>query len=327
MRFGKGLSVVVLVGLVAALAGCEHEMVQATEQYPAAPANSISVYQLAGRINCQVTKSTPACATLANQCNSVTIFSDPGGAIYVNGQSVSRQGQIARVGGTIFLSESVEEQIRPLLRGEAVPTYPPRPMPPSRTPVAGAPVSPRHSHVSAVVVLDPGHGGKDAGCIACNGTYEKNIVLPIALEVRRRLMDSGVKVIMTRSTDEFIELDERAQIANRAGADMFVAIHADSTKSNSSATGHTVYVAPGATQTVMTMARSVDRDMEQRGLASRGLRHARYRVLVNTSCPAMLVEVGYLSNRGEAGQLCSTAYRNQVADAIAEGILDALRQR
>jgi len=94
------------------------------------------------------------------------------------------------------------------------------------------------------VVLDPGHGGRDPGAIACNGLFEEDVVLPVALEVRRRLLERGVKVVMTRSDDRFVELDRRAEIADAAGADLFVSIHADWAPSRL-ANGHIAYVAGG----------------------------------------------------------------------------------
>lgn len=330
MKPDKGLSIVAALALAVLFsAGCDHKRIYAKDFIVEAPStNSITIYQLAGRLHCQVVKASPACATLQNSTNSLTVFPDPGGAIFVNGQSVASRGQITEMSGTIWVSDDLESSIRPMLRPE--PTYAsPRPPAPH---VAVAPPAPsntralRHLNYSGVVVLDAGHGGKDAGAIACNGANEKDIVLPIAQEVHRRLTEAGVRVIMTRDSDEFIELERRSEIANQARADLFVAIHADSAPSNRAATGHTVYVAPGASENMMSMAHCVDRVMEQKGMSSRGIRHARYRVLVNTVCPAMLVEVGYLSNRGEAGQLCSSAYRNQVAAAIAEGILESLRK-
>jgi len=84
------------------------------------------------------------------------------------------------------------------------------------------------------VVIDPGHGGKDPGCVR-NGIYEKDIVLSVGLKLGKMIQDSlsDVKVIYTRSSDQFVELQERADIANRNDADLFISIHINATKSSS----------------------------------------------------------------------------------------------
>ena len=91
-----------------------------------------------------------------------------------------------------------------------------------------------------IVVLDPGHGGKDPGAISRSGQYEKNITLSMAKETRRYLEEAGYKVVLTRSTDKAIPLRRRYQIAHEADGDLFISIHADSAK-NRSARGLSVY--------------------------------------------------------------------------------------
>ena len=91
-----------------------------------------------------------------------------------------------------------------------------------------------------IVVLDPGHGGKDPGAISRSGQYEKNITLSMAKETRRYLEEAGYNVVLTRSTDKAIPLRRRYQIAHEADGDLFISIHADSAK-NRSARGLSVY--------------------------------------------------------------------------------------
>jgi N-acetylmuramoyl-L-alanine amidase len=291
------------------------------------PRGTISVFQLAGRLNCRVTQATDEAVALANGNNNVLVFPDPAGAVYVNGQQMPRHGQILDVNGTIFLPDSLatiigksmRSQMGPAIQRSADVVKPGQaPVAPSANPPAGLPVS-------GVVVVDAGHGGKDPGAIACTGVAEKEIVLNVALEVRRRLTDSGLKVIMTRESDEFIDLYRRSDIANAAGADLFVAIHADSCPGNPRASGHTLYLAPGS-DSASGLAKAIDRQMQQRGSESRGIQRARFKVLVNTVPPAVLVEIGYLSNRAEASQLSTGEYRRSVAEGIAEGILEYLRR-
>ncbi len=92
-----------------------------------------------------------------------------------------------------------------------------------------------------IIVLDPGHGGVDPGAVAASGAYEKDITLAVALEMRRKLLATGrYSVVMTRSTDVFLQLDERVRVAREADADLFVSIHADSIGSKDHR-GGTVY--------------------------------------------------------------------------------------
>lgn len=91
-----------------------------------------------------------------------------------------------------------------------------------------------------IIVLDPGHGGRDPGAISKSGKYEKHITLAMAKETREYLEDAGYKVVLTRSTDKAIPLRRRYQIAHEADGDLFISIHADSAK-NKSARGLSIY--------------------------------------------------------------------------------------
>ena len=212
--------------------------------------------------------------------------------------------------GTIFLHGSLARSIAPRLR-----RVEPAPKPETQQePPLG------------LVVLDPGHGGRDPGAIGCNGMFEKDCVLFVAHRVCRRLAESKVKVIMTRSDDRFVTLEGRAEIANRAQADLFVSNHADSAPRRA-ANGHTLYVARGASGAAAMAARCIAGRLAEIGIYSRGVREANYRVLVQTTCPAALVEIGYLSNHDEARRLATGRHRLAVGDAIAKGIVDALRKQ
>ena len=172
-------------------------------------------------------------------------------------------------------------------------------------------------------MIDPGHGGKDPGAIGVNGVFEKDVVLAVALIVRRRLASRNVRVVMTRADDRFIELNRRAEIANEARADLFVSIHADAAP-NRRAHGHTLYVAPDASTRSRAAAERLDRRLTRAGIHSRGVRRADFRVLVRTTCPAVLVETGYLSNRWEATRLANADHQRAVAEAIADAVSECL---
>jgi N-acetylmuramoyl-L-alanine amidase len=174
-----------------------------------------------------------------------------------------------------------------------------------------------------VIVVDPGHGGKDPGAQALSRLPEKTIVLNIALRVTRMLEERGARVFMTRSTDEFVELDQRAALADRVRADLLVSIHADSAQ-RASAAGTKVFTARTAAPASRTAAARIAGAFERAGLTSRGVDRAGFRVLVGHSRPAVLIECGFLSNRAEAQLLSTTAHQERLAVAIVEGVVDAL---
>jgi N-acetylmuramoyl-L-alanine amidase len=128
---------------------------------------------------------------------------------------------------------------------------------------------------------------------------------------------------MTRNSDTFIELNDRADIANRANADLFVSIHCDS-HPKSSQNGYTLYVARSASWASKKTAAAIEQAIGQTGLASVGIRSQDFRVLVRTSCPAVLVECGYLTNPSEAAMLYESNFQDRIARAIANGIVNSL---
>ena len=165
--------------------------------------------------------------------------------------------------------------------------------------------------------------GRNLRATSYHGYYEKTVVLSIARKVAYYLENRGVRVIMTRNSDTFIELNERADIANRAGADLFVSIHADAHQSRSQ-NGYTIYVARSASWSSKKIGVAISQAMGQTGLASKGVRNADFRVLVRTACPAVLVECGYLSNPSDAALLRDSDFQDRIARSIANGIIAAL---
>src|SRR5690606_23511646 len=126
-----------------------------------------------------------------------------------------------------------------------------------------------------------------------------------------------------RTTDRFLELDERAGIAQRQKADLFVSIHADSAP-RKSASGSTIYICRAASSQSQAAARSIQRAMTSAGIECRGIHQANYRVLVAHTRPAVLVECGFLTNVNDSNRLNTQWYRNKIAAAIAAGIADHL---
>ena len=174
---------------------------------------------------------------------------------------------------------------------------------------------------AVTIIVDPGHGGRDPGSLGLGGVPEETINLNIGRELARLLEERGARVTMTRSGDSFIELDDRAALADRTHADLLVSIHADSSK-RPDVSGATVYIARSASEQSRDAARRIAAALERAGIEVRGISNADYRVLAHHSRPAVLVECGFLTNRAEAQRLGTPAYQARVAAAIAEGIAD-----
>ncbi|OMF48579.1 hypothetical protein BK135_09790 [Paenibacillus peoriae] len=168
------------------------------------------------------------------------------------------------------------------------------------------------------IVIDAGHGAKDPGAVGPAGKKEKDFNLTMAIKVEAFLKDNPeLKVILTRGTDVFLELKERVSIANKAGADAFVSIHANSS-SNPEATGtETYYMRP----TSKNLANTIHKYMvAATGLRDRGVAYGNFQVIRSTTMDAVLVEVGFISNAVEEATLFDNDFQNNVALAIAKGL-------
>jgi N-acetylmuramoyl-L-alanine amidase len=205
------------------------------------------------------------------------------------------------------------------------------------------------------VVIDPGHGGYDTGTIAPDGLEEKNIVLDVALRLGRLLRAAGVQVVYTRDDDRFIPLEQRTAIANRAHADLFVSIHANSSPDPHARGIETYYLnlthdaqalAVAAREnagsgrsifdlTSMVRAIAMNDKMEesheladdlQRSLVAasgepnRGVKTAPFVVLIGARMPSVLAEISFLSNRRDDLRLRQPAYRQHLAEGLFRGL-------
>jgi len=166
------------------------------------------------------------------------------------------------------------------------------------------------------VVIDPGHGGKDSGTHSKLGGQEKNNALAVALRVNEDLQRAGFKTVMTRDSDVFIPLNERAAISNRQENAVFVSIHFNDSRDHH-IHGVEAYYNSGAGE---QLAGKIEEDLGQISFV-RFRKHADFRVLKLNQYPAVLVECGYLSNKAEARLCANPAYRIRIADEIAAGII------
>jgi N-acetylmuramoyl-L-alanine amidase len=170
------------------------------------------------------------------------------------------------------------------------------------------------------VVLDPGHGGKDPGA-AWYGKLEKRHCLDVALRVEAILKRRGLQVVMTRRTDRFVELADRARLANRYRNAIFVSVHFNANR-NTRIRGLEVYYLSSSGKVLGSRILSSLRT-RLKTTSGRGLVRGNLKVLRATAMPAVVVEAGYMSNRTEAGRLASPAHRQAIAEAIAAGIMKA----
>ena len=173
------------------------------------------------------------------------------------------------------------------------------------------------------IVLDPGHGGADPGAV--NGTrLEKDDNLKLGLAVEKRLKDQGQKVIMTRSTDVAVPLLERSAISNRNNADIFVSLHRNAS-TNVGANGVENIVQYNSPAVNTTYAKKVLDNIVDVGVQSnRGVKQENFSVLRNTTAPAQLLELGFISNPTD--NVLFDKHFDAYADAVTRGILQALGQ-
>jgi len=180
--------------------------------------------------------------------------------------------------------------------------------------------------LSALVVLDPGHGGSASGAVY-GGVAEKDLNLAIASQAARLLEEAGLTVLMTRRDDQDVSLYRRSGLANTYGADLFVSVHCNASLTNPEARG--IYTAAAdrqgegwvlaevLRQTMMAAAGAEDMGTEPR---------PNLAVLRTAQVPAALVECGYMSTPAELELLCQPDYQLQLAQGIAEGVLTYLAQ-
>ena len=169
------------------------------------------------------------------------------------------------------------------------------------------------------VVVDAGHGGKDSGAYRRYGGVEKYATLDVARRLERKLSESELKTVMTRSADVYVSLDRRVAIENRQKNSIFVSIHFNDSRRRTIRGFETYYNSPASIELakrIQSKLTTIPRS------ANRGVHHANFRVLRLANYPAVLVECGYLSNRREGRGARDSEFREVLADKIAEAIVE-----
>ncbi|MGC8893524.1 MAG: N-acetylmuramoyl-L-alanine amidase family protein [candidate division WOR-3 bacterium] len=218
-----------------------------------------------------------------------------------------------------------------------------------------------------LIVIDAGHGGKDPGAVGYNDLYEKNITLPVALALKKVLeKELGVKVILTRDEDRFVTLGDRARIANRAGADLFISLHCNWAKNKDACGVETYFLAAARTDWERSVAafenKAIEYESESQDKADmigfilsdmiqneylkesqdlaayihegimtktdfvdRGVKQAGFYVLRGCYMPAVLVEMGFISNKSDANELQKKEVQERLVRGIAQGIKEFVK--
>ncbi len=219
--------------------------------------------------------------------------------------------------------------------GEAISPSSPTPKP-TQKPSNGSSSSSQTTPVpdgTKLIVLDAGHGGKDGGA---QGTldgktiYEKDLTLSIMTKTQAVLEKNGYTVQVTRSGDTYPELEERAELANDLGAAAFISIHINSVDNAPTASGTEVYFSELNNShtfnlTSKQMAENILEEMiDSMGTKNRGVKTANHVVTRSCIMPAVLVEVGFISNEEELRKMCDDSFQNTVANGIAAGIMKSV---
>lgn len=176
---------------------------------------------------------------------------------------------------------------------------------------------------AARIVLDAGHGGKDIGANR-SGVYEKDLNLSLALLVRDALVAKGFKVYMTRSTDVFLPLPQITAITNQVHPDLFISIHHNASVNPAVNGLETYYFTP---QSIPLAKRVHAREIDAVGVRDGGVKQARFYVIHHTDVPAILCEVGYVSNPDELSDLQTMERKLKTARSISDGVVDYLKTR
>ncbi len=187
--------------------------------------------------------------------------------------------------------------------------------------IAVEPVVPHRASNKKYIVIDPGHGGSDCGATR-NGVYEKHITLDVSKRVADLLRKKGYEVFMTREKDETVSLQERVEISEGIAPDVFISIHVNSSNSESPHGLETHYYKDNSLMLAKTVHASMLNNIKA---YNRGLFKSKFYVINHTTAPAVLVEIGFLSNSSERAQLVSENRKQATAKAIAEGINDYFR--
>lgn len=214
--------------------------------------------------------------------------------------------------GTVFLSQRIGEKVY------IVEIYVPSEI--SKVNIESRGAQPRGYYK---VFIDAGHGGTDPGALGY-GYRESDLNLQVAKKVESKLKSKGIDVKMSRNSDIFYSLSERAEMANDYGADAFVSIHQNSAEAKS-ANGIETYYNRNKEEDKPLSNDIQKQVISQTGANNRGVKNAEFTVLVKSEMISALVECGFITNESEVKKLSDSSYQDKLATGIADGIEDYLK--
>ncbi|MEG2786777.1 MAG: N-acetylmuramoyl-L-alanine amidase, partial [Romboutsia sp.] len=216
--------------------------------------------------------------------------------------------------GTVFLSQKIDDQVH------IIEVYVPR----ERMVAYSFAAIPKVDRDHYKVFIDPGHGGEDSGALG-NGNYEDDLNLSVAKKVQQKLEAKGIEVKMSRTSDEFISLGNRANMANQYKPDVFVSVHQNSADAISANGIETYYHTNKGDH--QPYAKDIQNNaINETGARSRGVKSANFAVLRETNMPAALFESGFITNPSESANLANSEYQDKLATGIANGVEKYLKE-
>jgi N-acetylmuramoyl-L-alanine amidase len=182
-----------------------------------------------------------------------------------------------------------------------------------------------NAYTGKIIAIDAGHGGYDPGAVGGNGTKEKEVNLDIAKRTAKLLEARGATVVMTRSGDQEIGLDQRTSKANSKKANLFVSIHINAAESTALSGTMTFVHSGSSTNTRIKESNRLAKNIQSElvrglGLKDMGVRYADFAVLRTSNMPAVLCELAFISNPAEEKKMNTDSFRNKAAEAIVKGI-------
>ena len=199
------------------------------------------------------------------------------------------------------------------------------PVPTGRMPSArNLPAVPRGRYRG---VIDPGHGGPDPGAVGIGGLRETDVVLDVGLQLAQLLQNRGVQVLLTRTSEVDVDLPPRVSLANRSGANLFVSLHANAlSMDRPDVNGIETFYYQGGRAYELALSIQQQLMAVSPGTPDRGARPGRFFVIRRTVMPSVLTEMGFVTGEIDAPRLADARYRQQLAAALAAGILSYLGQ-
>jgi N-acetylmuramoyl-L-alanine amidase len=242
-------------------------------------------------------------------------------SLFTNAPSVARLVLLVSDDTGFVMTENAGEIRLDLMPASEIPVDPDAPVE-EPEPVTPPVTEPADDGIFEIVI-DAGHGGKDPGATSVLKTTEKQFNLSVALKIKALLdKETKLKGHLTRSDDTFIELIDRAKFANELKADLFISIHSNAIDKPSVSGTETYYSRAESKPFADIMHKHM---LVGTGLKDRGVKQANYKVIKETTMPAILLEAGYLTNATDSKALFSEAVQNRIASEVVKGIKEYLK--